>query len=41
MSETLRAVAPKAFGAVLSALGLVPLQSAEDSGHYNYDEATT
>ena len=37
MSETLRAVAC----AVLSALGLARLQSAEDSGHYNYDEATT
>jgi hypothetical protein len=37
MSETLRAVAC----AVLSALGLAGLQSAEDSEHYNFDEATT
>jgi len=37
MSEALRAVAC----AVLSALGLARLQSAEDSGHYNYDGATT
>ena len=37
MSETLRAIAC----AVLSAFDLARLQSAEDSGHYNYDEATT
>jgi hypothetical protein len=36
MSETLRAVAC----AVLSARGIARLESAEDSGHYNYDEAT-
>ena len=37
MSKTLRAVAC----AVLSTLLLARLPSAEDSGHYNYDEATT
>jgi hypothetical protein len=37
MSETLGAVAC----AALSALSLARLQSAEDSGHYNFDEATT
>jgi hypothetical protein len=37
MSETLRAV----VYAVVSALGLARLQSAEDSGHYNFDETTT
>jgi len=37
MSEALRAVAC----AVLSALGSARLQSAEDSGHYNPNEATT
>jgi hypothetical protein len=37
MSETLLGVAC----AVLSALGVAGLEAAEDSGHYNYDEATT